>query len=782
MKRRLTVSLLLIAALAALCLTALAQESELAITSASGYEDGFVLTVSGLDRGETDGIPSSLALLYAPKPSGDAEATDLTSIEGFVRVIVPLPLENQEGFAVSGFPLAPGGVYAVQVEAAYGSEPTMVLSDVVLVEAVQGLIPTAPESIAFANKTEAVFEGQTLALSMSITPLSSGKTYLAFSSSNKKVATVDEKGVVTGVLKGKVTITASGVNAAGKTIKATVTVTVNRAVTNIALNKTETLLAVGKRFLLKATVTPTSASSRAVTYASDHEDIATVDKNGYVKGISAGECTITVFSKSNPEVTAACKVTVIIPVSKMKLDAGERKVYVGQALPLTVTYTPEGASIQAATFKSGATKYLTVDESGIVTGVARGSATVTATATDGSGTKTAIKITVLQQPTAIAFKNPPAIVYVGTDQKLTAVVSPSNTNDKSLLWSTSDESIATVNKNGVVTPLYPGQVTITATATDFPEVSASCTLTVNQPVEEIVLSETKLNILVNTTAQLTYEILPDYTTDKSIVWLSSKPSVASVDENGLVTAHKRGTATITVSSKDGSKKTAKATVNVIQPLYGMALDKMEFRVGRGNTATLTAVLDPKDASNTKVTWSSSNSNIARVSGSSITATVTGIAWGDAVITAVTDEGGYTDKATVHVGDYDKALDIVALILVPQTGGGYKPFFQIRNLSNMEITHVSFMIKGYGLDGYALYMGSGHPYVYGEYVDTLSPGQFSEESGFYYATPGNYDGIERVEVAIRSYTTSDGVEWDVFLTDSSWWAYSTPEYIANHPEE
>ncbi len=782
MKRRLTVSLLLFAALAALCLTALAQESELAITSISGYEDGFVVAVSGLDRGEPDGIPSSLALLYAPKPAGDAEATNLTGMEGFMRVPVQLPLQNQEGFAVQGLSLSPGSVYAIQLEAAYGSDPTLIPSGVVLAEAVQGLIPTAPESIAFTHKAEAVFEGQTLSLPMGITPLSSGKAYLTFSSSNKKVATVDEKGVVTGVLKGKATITASGVNTAGKTIKATVTVTVNRAVTSIALNKTETLLAVGKRFLLKAALAPASASSRAVTYASDNEAIATVDKNGYVKGISAGECTITAASQSNPEVTAACKVTVIIPVSKIKLDAGERKVYVGQTLPVTITFTPENASIQSAAFKSGATKYLTVDGNGIVTGVAKGSATVTATATDGSGAKAAIKITVLQQPTAIAFKNPPAIVYVGTDQKLTAVVSPSNTNDKSLLWSSGDESIATVNKNGVVTPLYPGQVTITATAADFPGVSASCTLTVNQPVEEIVLSETKLNILVNTTAQLTYEILPDYTTDKSVVWLSSKPSVASVDENGLVTAHKRGTAAITVSSMDGSKKAAKATVNVIQPLYGMALEKTEFRVGRGNTASLTAVLDPKDASNTKVTWSSSDSNIARVSGSSITAKVTGIAWGDAVITAVTDEGGYTDNATVHVGDYDKALDIVALVLVPQPGGGYKPFFQIRNLSNMEITHVNLMIKGYGLDGFSLYMGSGHPYVYGEYAGTLSPGQFSEDSGFYYEIPGNYDGIERVEVAIRSYTTSDGVEWDVFLTDSSWWAYSTPAYIANHPEE
>jgi hypothetical protein len=328
--------------------------------------------------------------------------------------------------------------------------------------------------------------------------------------------------------------------------------------------------------------------------------------------------------------------------------------------------------------------------------------------------------------------------------------------------------------------VYPGQVTITATAKDFSNIFASADFTVVQPAQKIELSESKLNILVQETAQLTYVISPDYTTNKAVVWSSSRPEVASVDQNGLVSAHKRGTATIMVACQDGSKKAAKATVNVIQPLYGMALDKDEFRVGLSETGTLTAILDPLDASNNKVHWFSSDANIARVSGSSIKASVTGIAWGDAEITAITDEGEYTDKAVVHVGNYNKALDVAALSLIPRDGGGYTPFIQLKNWSNMNITSVSFAIQGFDINNALLYMGNNHAYVYGQYLQELAPGWLTESVGFYYEYPGNYDGLEKVRVAITDYTTDSGVEWHISLTDRVWAEYSTPEFQAINP--
>ena len=781
LKRRSLLSVLLLL-LASFCLPAFAfAEGPLALTSALGYEDGFVLTASNLAQ-QQEGTLSNLFILYIPQPQGVQETADLTSIDGCLRVPFPLPLETDGVIVFTGLSLAPGSSYLVQIEGVYtyDGEALGILSNVASVTVAQGLMPTAPSSIAFVNKAEAIFEGQTLNLPMVIAPLSSGKAYLTYTSSKEKIATVDEKGVVTAIAKGKSTITANGVTADGKKLKATVTVQVNRPVTQLVSNKTDILLAVGKRDSAKISVTPSSASDKSVLYVSSNESVATVDKKGNIKGIAAGSSIITAASASNPEITVAINVTVIVPVSKITLDDGNVKLYIGQTLPLSVSYLPADASIQAVTFKSSAEKFATVDGNGAVTGVAKGKATITAVAKDGSGAKATKQINVLQQPQSVSFKEPPTKLSVGTDKKMTADVAPRSTSDKTLIWTSSNDAIATVNKNGTVTPVYPGQVTITAASKDFPNISASANITVVQPAKKIELSETKLNILVQNTAQLSYVITPDYTTNKAVSWSSSRPQVASVDQNGLVTAHKRGTATITVACQDGSGRAAKATVNVIQPLYGMALDKEEFRVGLGETGTLTAVLDPLDASNSKVRWYSSNPNVAQVSGTSIKATVSGIAWGDAEITAITDEGEYTDTAIVHIGDYNKALDVAMLSLVPKDGGGYTPFIQLKNWSNMEIASVDFVIQGFDINNSLLYMGSSHAYVYGKYLQELAPGWQTESIGFYYDNPGNYAGIEKVRVAVTDYTTSSGVEWHISLTARIWTEYTTPEFVAANP--
>ena len=761
MQKRSFTLLTLLLLLASICLPAYAADANApVILSAAAFEDGFVLAVEGASG---EAIPDSLSLMYRQQDNSQAD----------MEAAIPLPLPANHSAIVNNLTLPAGGSYTLQLKAVYGE--TSLLSESVSVTISQGAMPTTPSSIAFLNKTESIFEGQTLDLPILIEPLSSSKAYLTYSSSSDKIATVDKNGTVTAISKGRATITATGVDANGKKLKTSVKIQVNRPVAQLVSSKTEVQLAVGKRESIKISVTPNTASDKNVVFTSSNESVATVDKKGGIKGISAGSCIITAVSTSNPEISTVIDVTVIVPVSKITLDDGGIKLYIGQQLPLTVGYLPVNASLQAVTFKSSSEKYATVDENGLVTGIAKGKATITAIAKDGSGIKAVKQINVLQQPQSISFKEPPVQLSVGTDKKFSAVIFPNSTNDKTLVWTSSDTAIATVNKKGIVTPLYPGQVKITAASKDFPDVFVSTDITIVQPAKKIELSETKLNILVQNTAQLTYVISPDYTTNKDVLWSSNRPEIASVDQNGVVTAHKRGTATITVACQDGSGKAAKATINVIQPLYGMSLEKDEIRVGLGETGSLNAILDPLDASNSKVRWYSSDSNIAQVSGSSIKASVTGIAWGDAEITAVTDEGEYTDTAIVHVGDYNKALDVVMLSLVPKDGGGYTPFIQIKNWSNMEITGINFAIQGFDINNVMLYMGSNQAYVYGKYIRKLAPGWQTESVGFFYENPGNYTGIERVRVAITDYTTSSGVEWHISLTDRVWTEYSTPEF-------
>jgi len=162
MKQRSLAILVLFLILAASCLPALATaEGELALTSASGYEDGFVLSASGLTQNVTE-EPNSLSILYIPHAQGAQEETDLLHADSVQKVPVTLPLDANSAIVLTGLTLAPGSSYRIQLEALYGNDPVAVLSNVAAADIAQGNVPTAPASIAFVNKTETIFEGQTL--------------------------------------------------------------------------------------------------------------------------------------------------------------------------------------------------------------------------------------------------------------------------------------------------------------------------------------------------------------------------------------------------------------------------------------------------------------------------------------------------------------------------------------------------------------------------------------------------------------------------------------------
>ncbi len=156
-------------------------------------------------------------------------------------------------------------------------------------------------------------------------------------------------------------------------------------------------------------------------------------------------------------------------------------------------------------------------------------------------------------------------VTEGNTMQLTATVLPSNTTNKTVIWTTSNSSVATVNSNGLVTAKAVGTATITARTIDGTNLSASCVVTVNPNVvlaTSISLNKTDAELTKGSSMELTATVLPSNTTNKSLKWSSNNPAVASVDENGLVTALAVGTATITATTTDGSNLSAICTVTV----------------------------------------------------------------------------------------------------------------------------------------------------------------------------------------------------------------------------
>lgn len=149
--------------------------------------------------------------------------------------------------------------------------------------------------------------------------------------------------------------------------------------------------------------------------------------------------------------------------------------------------------------------------------------------------------------------------------QLTATITPSNATDKSVTWSSSNTTVATVSSSGLVTAKSPGTATITCKANDGSGVLATCTVTVTSPfilVENISLNNSSVTLEESKTHQLTATVTPSNATDKSVTWSSSNTSVATVSSSGLVTAKTAGTATITCKANDGSGKSASCKVTV----------------------------------------------------------------------------------------------------------------------------------------------------------------------------------------------------------------------------
>jgi len=228
---------------------------------------------------------------------------------------------------------------------------------------------------------------------------------ITWSSSNENIAIVNENGTVTGISEGKCKIYAAKVN--NPFIQDYIYVEVYNQfpdickdirkvrVTGVSLDETSKTIYVGDTFTLTATVKPSDATNKNVIWSSSNTTCATVDENGVVSGIKVGSTYIYVQTLDGGY-SAKCKVTVkakpSVKVTGVSLDVTSKTIYVGDTFQLTETVRPSNATNKNVTWKSSNTKIVTVDN-GVVKGIAKGSATITVTTTDGKKTATC-KVTV----------------------------------------------------------------------------------------------------------------------------------------------------------------------------------------------------------------------------------------------------------------------------------------------------------------------------------------------------------------------------------------------------
>ncbi|MFS4494148.1 Ig-like domain-containing protein [Maribacter sp. 2308TA10-17] len=257
---------------------------------------------------------------------------------------------------------------------------------------------------------------------------------------------------------------------------------------------------------------------------------------------------------------------VSIPVTNVSVSPNSATIIEEDTQQLIATITPSNATDDSVTWSSSDDSIAAVDTNGLVTAVTEGTATITVTTTDGNFTATSlISVNALPVPVTGVNVNPNSATLIeGNSEQLTAVVSPTNADDASVTWSSSDTSIATVTTGGLVTGISQGTATITASTADG-NFTATSLITVEAStisVAGINIDPTTADLTVGDNQQLTFVVSPSDATDLSVTWSSSDATIATVNSSGLVTGIASGTATITVTTNDGNFAST-ATIEVI---------------------------------------------------------------------------------------------------------------------------------------------------------------------------------------------------------------------------
>ena len=521
------------------------------------------------------------------------------------------------------------------------------------------------------------------------------------------------------------------------------------------------LLRKGKQVSIRATLSPNDANNRRYTVASSDTDVVRVS-GSTLTARGAGECIVTVASESNPEVSVDYRVIVITPVTGVTVTADTKTLFIGTTAQLTATVKPADASITGVKWESTNEKVAVVDEYGVVTGVGRGQATIRATAADGGGQRASVNVTVKQQPESITLSGLSGNIRVGGGVTLKATVLPNTTSDKAVVWSTSDASVATVSANGYVKGVRAGSCTITCQSKTFPEVYAQIDVTVYAPVTSITFNEKKPSVAVGRSIALSWTVKPQDATDSSVSFSTNKPDVVSVSDDGIVTGLKRGECYVYATANDGSGKKATIRVTVTQPVTGVTMKYTSQNVGLNKYTTNTAILEPTNADNKKMQWTSQDERIATVAGNGLNPKVTGRAWGTTTIIGTTDDGSYVVTYTINVGSRKDALRITNLWAENNAAK-----IVVYNASNLTITKFYYTIYLYNAFGEPLVCNTdGRAFSFkGTYNFTLAPGEATRHGQFSfgreYIKPY---GVGQVVMRINGYDIEGGEHYDIPAND------------------
>lgn len=502
--------------------------------------------------------------------------------------------------------------------------------------------------------------------------------------------------------------------------------------TTISLSATEATIVAGN----SQTITATVSDSTAVVWTSSDDAIATV-ADGKITGVKAGTATITATA-------GKVSATVAVTVSAVTLTVTTKTIAIEPSKTSQIAASTNASA--TITYKSSDEAVATVSASGLVTGVKAGTATITVAV---AGVTESVTVTVAipkaKSVTITATDGTDDAVYVaGATLQLTAAVLPA-TADQSVTWASDDDSIATVDANGLVTFVGLGDGAITATSVSTATATATYEFSSKAPNPETVTVKgagDATTVVIEGTLQFSASILPELA-PQSVIWSTSDATLATIDENGLLTAIAAGKVTVTATSKSLSTISGSLEIEITLPdpaeLTLNLLDPTASTIAVPETTQIVAGITPALADQS-VTFKSSDDKIATVDGNGL---VTAVAVGKATITVTS-----TKNAALV-----KTIDIT-IIAAPTRPAHNDVLLDVAAAAAAKYSSITY---------------EGEEFINGLnwFSDAADAFAAALENGKIYVTAGYYSPADQLNIAVSNLTIIGTEEATVYTHDMTY---------------
>ena len=428
-----------------------------------------------------------------------------------------------------------------------------------------------------------------------LSPSNTSQTDIVWSSSNEAVAEV-KNGVVAGKSVGRADITIASKD--NPNVKKTCVVYVSKELdkSKVTAVRNDKNINVNWTKVAHASSYVLSRYNKITGIVNDiyeGTDTAFEDKDltsgKYVYTVKAildeNEADANLYSNSVSEESEAVIIPEPVTGIEVANDYQHMGLFVGGSGKIRYSVLPGNATNTNVTFKSLNEKVATVDANGVVTGVSEGNADIVITTEEGGfEAKCTVRVDGIDARGIERVGDKTVTMGLNQTRQLQVKITPSDTTNKNVQWTSSNNSVATVDSNGVVTSKNSGSTIITATTHN--ELKTEFFIEVETSVTNITLNSNEINLNPGGTFKLDATVNPSNASNKNIKWISANESIATVDQSGNVTADVAGTTYISAVSADG-KVIATCTVNVSKPVVTKpAKVKIKSAKKKGKKVTL----------------------------------------------------------------------------------------------------------------------------------------------------------------------------------------------------